>query len=320
MKKRLLHIALKCVGEPNHCMTDAFINAGFDVKELDWIQLEAELGTPAMNRRLIEEVHLFNPHIIFMQLQRHGAINVQTAIELSKHSYVVNWTGDVREDISWYEELAPHIFVTLFTNETDVEKMRAKGLRADYLQVGFDTNIFKPEHKTTQPDIVFLGNNYIDSMKFPLSAERASMVEVLQKEFGEQFKVYGHHWSDTRHLNTSEENDCYRRCKIAINQNHFDYKKFSSDRILRIMGSGAFCLTKYFEGIEDEYENKKHLVWWKDFDDLISKCKYYLLHEKERIKIAKAGCEHVHANCSWEARFGNEFSKIINKNQHGWKL
>ena len=323
--KKVLHIALKSTHEPNQCMSQAFVNSGYDVKEIDWVHV---YNSPQMvhadkkqylNAYILHYAMTWKPDVIFMQIQRADIIDKNTATELTKLAFVINWTGDVRSDISWYEDLAPHINITLFTNMTDVEKMRSKGFRADYLQVGFDTTIFNlNNHKVEKrEDIVFLGNNYSNNkaLCFPLSEQRCEMVHLLSKTFASKFMVYGTGWYGSYHIKPAEEKVCYQNCLIAINQNHFDYKKFSSDRLLRIMGSGAFCLTKYFEGIEDEYENKKHLVWWKTFDELIYYCNFYLdpANHTERSEIAINGYWHVHTNCTWEARFGKQLTDIINK-------
>ena len=73
--------------------------------------------------------------------QHPSIIEVETARVLSQHALVINWTGDVRSDIRWYEEIAPYV-ITLFTNVTDVEKMRQKGYKADYLQCGYDQKYY----------------------------------------------------------------------------------------------------------------------------------------------------------------------------------
>ena len=42
----------------------------------------------------------------------------------------------------------------------------------------------------------------------------------------------------------------------------------TSNRLYNILSSGGLCLTTYWEGMETEFENWKHLVWFKEPTDL----------------------------------------------------
>jgi len=129
------------------------------------------------------------------------------------------------------------------------------------------------------------------------------MVHALAKRYGKQFKVYGSNWPGySPEFNQEEEAKIYRACKIAINLSHFDYSRYSSDRLYRLMGAGAFCLSHNYKDIAMEFEVGKHLDVWNDIPQLMSSIDHYLEHADDRIKIAKAGCMHVHANHLWSNR------------------
>lgn len=66
-------------------------------------------------------------------------------------------------------------------------------------------------------------------------------------------------------------------------------KGYTSNRLYNILSSGGFCLTLWFEGIEDLFENKKHLVWFKTVEEAEQLTKYYLKHKEERNRIAREG-------------------------------
>jgi spore maturation protein CgeB len=263
------------------------------------------------NSRLLTLVRESNPNIIFLQIQTPGIIDVSTAIEISKNALVINWTGDVRYPCpTWYKEIGKNIGITLFTNMNDVEELRREGIKADYLQIGFPEEIFKPKGKVVYSSpIVFMGNN---SGGFPFSKYRVEMVNLLQRRYGKDFSVFGTSWGDGIHYipDQNEEAAHYRGCKIAINFSHFDYKRYSSDRIFRLMGAGAFCLSHNYQEIEKEFEDGKHLVTWGDFNDLTNSIDYYLEHEEERNVIAREGCEYVHKNCTWFNRI-EQLKEII---------
>ncbi len=307
---KIYHIALLAPGQPNTQVSKGLAEAG-ECYELDWLDFKNHHGLAMLREKIIADVKKIRPDIVFMQLQTADIIDAATAEAIKRISFIVNWTGDVRENIDWYIELADHIHLTLFTNMTDVKKMRAKGKQADYLQIGFDDTIYTPTGKSVPkgyPSVVFLGNNYENGMRFPLSAARMQLVEFMEKHFPQNFGVFGNGWNASQHLSPELEAECYRSCKIGINQNHFDYELFSSDRILRIMGCGAMCITKSYPGIEKEYIDGVHLVTYDTLDQLKTLVEYYLEHEDERLKIAESGRNLVRENYTWQKRMEKLFA------------
>jgi len=312
MKKKLLHIAL---GSVNKGLWKAFDNH-FDTLHYDWKQDSNNIDS--INIR-IQKLHTdFNPDYVFMQIQREGIIHPNTAKKLTSTSYTMNWTGDVRYPLpQWFVDLGKNISITLFSNMQDVLLSRKAGINSDFLQVGFDEQIFRPNGvlRDNAP-IVFMGSNYEGTNhKFPLTQFRINIVKELNKEFGNDFEVYGSNWnnyvSNPKHLGLNEESLTYRSCKIAINLSHFNYGRYSSDRLIRLMGSGAFCLSHNYQGIENDFKIKKHLDIWNDIDELIEKIKYYLHNDYERDLIAKEGCKFVRENCTWDKRMSELKNYIL---------
>lgn len=302
---KILHVALLSPHEPNQAPQRAMKDRGHDVVVIDWVKIRDRAGIGMVRTTILNEAKNHKPDIIFMQLQTAGVIDRETADILSSIGFTVNWTGDVRADIQWYKELAPHIDLTLFSNMTDVRTLKGEGLRADYLQVGYDEDLYCPgrPNKTHFAEIVFLGNNYkASTIKFPLTGDRIAMVDYMSSRFKGKFKAYGSGWKGSQRLHIADEINCYRFSKISINQNHFDYEKFSSDRIFRAMGCGIFMASRYYKGIEDEFEMGKHLECWSTHQELEDICRYYLANDKARKKIALEGSKHVRENYTWHNR------------------
>lgn len=279
-----------------HDIRDAFLNIG-DVIYWDWSGHDR-----TFNRDIRKLVDQHRPDFIWLQIQTPGIINEDTAKYIRRNATVVNWTGDVRQDIQWFVQIGRHIDRTLFTNETDVRKLRSMGVQADYLQIGFPERIFTPTGDAKQcPDIIFMGNY---TRGFPLSEYRRQMVEYLRQKYGQRFAVYGNSWGGSSYAvgDQHEEAAYYRGCKVAINLSHFNYSRYSSDRIFRLMGAGAFCLSHHYAELEEDFTIGEHLDVWNTFDGLSYKIDYYLDHQEERQRIAAAGSAHVHANCTWSVR------------------
>ena len=81
-------------------------------------------------------------------------------------------------------------------------------------------------------------------------------------------------------------------------------------RNFEIPGHESFLLTEYAPHLEDYYEIGKELDCFKNIPELIEKIKYYLVNEKEREEIAKAGYKRTLKDHTYEKRF-NEIFKII---------
>ena len=302
MKTKLLHIAL---GNHNTGLWKAFDNH-FETFHYNWLEDANDINE--VNRKILELHQWFNPDVVFMQIQKEGIISTETAKKITSKSYTINWTGDVRFPLpNWFIDLGKNISITLFSNMKDVELSRKQGINSDFLQVGFDPKVFKTDSLIKKtPAIIFLGSNYINSHSFPLSQFRKDLVQKLYKHFGNDFMAYGSNWNNIvpnpSSLNLNEESIAYKNCKIAINLSHFNYERYSSDRIFRLLGSGAFCLSHNYNGIQNDFQIKKHLDIWSDFDELILKINYYWANDYERELIAKQGCKFVRNNCTWDKR------------------
>lgn len=253
-------------------------------------------GDSNRNDKAIQVAMSFQPHFVFMQLQAPNVITTQTVRTLRNLGcWVMNWSGDVRSPLpGWYYDMASVVNMSCFSNMVDVNLIRAAGYPAEYLEIGYDPEIYKPEGESIPCEpVVFMANNYINA--FPLSQYRVEIVNHLKRSFGDNFGVYGNGWGRQENFNHSqfEEAKKYRGAKIALNISHFDYERYSSDRLQRILGTGVMCISHHYKGIEQDYQVGKHLVTFTDANDLTEKIKYYLSHEEERKAIARAGQEHA---------------------------
>lgn len=288
---KLLHIGLCVQPAPFNGMQTAFLDVLGKENYAEISTGEKDLNTKA--KKIFDS---FNPDIIFMQVQAPNIISKELVLYMSQTAKVINWTGDVRHTVpQWMVEIAPYC-LTSFSNMTDINTMASRGFNAKYLEIGYDPIKYNPiGDKKNVPDIVFMANSYGRDY-FPLSNFRMDIVNKLNKKYGARFGVFGNGWQmakgNVNHSQT-EESAHYRGAKIAINCSHFNYNRYSSDRLLRILGSGTFCLSHHYEGIEQDYIPAKHLDTFNTIDGLVNKINYYLEHEEEMNRIAKAGNELV---------------------------
>jgi len=288
---KLLHIGL-CVNEVENGFQRAF-------KQVLGADNYFEISTahPNLNGNIIQLFNECKPDLVFMQIQAPNIVDNQVIDYMSESSYVINWTGDKRQSVpQWMLDCAPFVSLTSFSNMEDVREMQKLGYKSEYLEIGFDETIYTNEGtKYPSEDILFMANNY-GSSYFPMSEFRIQISNELKSKYQNKFGLYGSGWANGNgNINHSQsvESEYYRGCKIAINCSHFNVARYNSDRLLRILGSGTFCLSYKHPEMEQDYENYKHLVYFESIEDLKNKIDYYLEHENERKQIAENGRQLV---------------------------
>lgn len=262
---------------------------------------------------LIKPIKEFAPDVLFCQIQTPNVIKKEFL--QSFNCVKINWTGDVREDITWYKQLAPYFNVTLFTNMTDVKLLRKLNLKSDFLQVSVDDRIYKPFGKYVDfAPIVFLGNNYKD--KFPLSEYRYKICTQLKRDYGNQFAIFGNGWHglEAGNLNYQQEKEAMilRGAKIAISISHFNYEQYFSDRLLRAMFCGCMAISHNYKGIDKDFKRQYHLGVFSDYDDLCSIIDNALMHPLLQKEIAINGYNYAKENFSYD-NFSKHLITLINK-------
>lgn len=287
-KPKIFHLGL-CVGpSPLNAMQQAFIDNSSAYAELS-------TGHPDVNNEALSICQEFKPDLVFMQIQAANIIHPATVAQLQAWGAVVfNWTGDVRANIpQWMTSFGAD--VTLFSNMRDVKEFRSRIGKSEYLEIGYDENIYCQEGEAKNIEqIVFFGNSYGPNM-FPMSAFRIQMCSYLKAIFMGRFGIYGTGWniSSGNFMHSQrEEAAAYRGAKIAINCSHFEIAKYSSDRLFRILGTGTpICLAKHYTGMEEDFTDGVHLRVWRTIEELKDLINYYLdpANEAERVKIANGG-------------------------------
>lgn len=248
--------------------------------------------------------------IVFLQTQDKG-ISKETLLHLkSTGAFIVNWTGDARDQTPPYcFDYAQVVDLTCFSNMRDVAFMRDMGYKAEFFQIGYDPAIYYPDAAVEKDiDIVFMGNNY---GHFPLSSLRIEMVRELKRVYGDRFKAYGIGQPDGNFMgNQQGEADIYRRAKIGINLSHYNYERYTSDRMFRMLGSGIAVLSHGYTSIYDDF-NTHEIGVWLNFNDLKEKIDHYLANEPARKMVADLGC--------WKATYVFTFLEMAKNIRSLWE-
>jgi hypothetical protein len=124
-------------------------------------------------------------------------------------------------------------------------------------------------------------------------SERKRQIEYFNKD--KNFILYYHNelpW--IREKIHKEMDNIYTNAVVCIGGDTMRERHLAfSNRLWNVMGSGGFYLTLYTNGMEELFENKKHLVWVDTIEEQYELAKYYQSHQEETRKIAEEGFKLV---------------------------
>lgn len=137
---------------------------------------------------------------------------------------------------------------------------------------------------TWQNDLLFSGRN---------DKERSTLIKYIKEEIHCKSEFIG---NEKKTVVIGEK--YFKKItdsKICLNHNrHFtlEYKWFTSDRLMHILGNGSFALSTPIVNGEDFFEDK--IEYYSNFEELKYKVEYFLVNEKERNLKAKWLHSRVH--------------------------
>lgn len=106
--------------------------------------------------------------------------------------------------------------------------------------------------------------------------------------------------------------DVMRNAKIVLSTVNLPRYRLLTRRIFRSVASGRLYATEYCPGMEEEFKNHRHLVWFKTIEEGIDVVGYYLKNDAAREKIARQGRELIIRKHTWKHRLA-EFADLIRR-------
>ena len=160
-----------------------------------------------------------------------------------------------------------------------------------------------PEAMLYSEDIVIPTGNYSPELLFVGNSRgvfRKILRDVLPTDH--DLHVYGRHWEKfpevqehviANYIDNDKVAGVYHNARILLNDHWDDMREYGiiSNRIFDAMCAGAFVISDDVPGLEEAFG--ECLVTYTDRKDLSDKIDYYLTHEFERMRIARAGRKRV---------------------------
>jgi len=248
-------------------------------------------------QNVIKEIKKFAPDFCIVTIGR--GYSVEALKELQKITFLVHWS---------YDEMTPqedHLYNDV-KNIYDLTFVKSKGLiplLKDYCKDVVWMPMYYDQYFDTVPtintqkqfDVLFAGE--------PHPAQSTIRQDYLTRLCEDNFNVHivGFYWNDfkskipAKYLGGAIGPQLSRllaSTKIALNfkNNHLQQLELGfSDRVMKVMGAGCFCLTHEILGIEKMFTLGVHLDTYKDYNDMIDKIGYYLQNDEKRAHIATMG-------------------------------
>lgn len=295
---------------------DAFCKVfGADsVRECDYLAIGRARGDP--NGALLAAAREHQPDWLWLQLQDTGTITPATLGAINEavpHCVITHWTGDCRPQVSGYlSSICRATHATLCSSVGQIPMFEAAGAKhVQYVQIGldWDEDIAAPTRLPPFPipDAVFCGGHY--GSVFPGTTLRAGVIRALM-DAGIGVGVVGPGWPrgfpSIGTCPVKQQIHVWRAAKVCINVNHFnDIERYYSDRQLIAMASGKPVACAYVPGLEHEFEDRKHCMWFRTPEQAVEVVRELLADDDLRQQIGTAGRAEVVANHTWEKRIGD---------------
>jgi spore maturation protein CgeB len=258
---------------------------------------------PAASRALVQrvspkQIEAFAPDVVY----RHDVASM-TADELNatraQGALLVGQITSLPPDIERLQEY--DLLTSALTHFVD--RFRAEGIAAEFLRLGFDEAVLdrlrsegldpSPEAERKYP-VSFVGglNPKVHVRRVPRLEAVCRAVDVdvwgygadeLESDSPLRERYRGEAWGLGMYRVLAQSG-------IVINFHEDVHEGEAANmRLFEATGSGALLITEGYENLPEIFEPGREVVTYEDTDDLVGKIRYYLEHEDERIRIAKAG-------------------------------
>jgi len=200
------------------------------------------------------------------------------------------------------KQVGHYDFVFCAQKEGARKLRRRKKVNAFWIPLGCDPQIHKKIDLEKKIDLAFVGTE-----------GKKSLRGVLLKKIKEKYPN-----SFLGKADYQEMSEIYSSAKIGFN---YSIRNDINMRCFEVMSCGALLLTNYIKnnGLEELFEDRKHLVVYRNPKELYNLIDYYLSHPQEREQIAYAGHQLVASQHTYKDRLREMFEYIRASEPHRYR-
>jgi len=280
---------------------NAFIRQGHRACWIKYSKLKSYLGE-TLTRALVEIlIRISRPGLLFFHARD---ISYELLLKVKKRIPLVMYYDDcIKGSSRRFEEVikqGQQADIMYLTNRGEIPRYRERGVNARFITGGCDPTAHRMDEGVDpfyQSEVAFIGR--------PNTPERVECMQVLAKKF--DLKLWGSDWekyglkADATDVYASEYRKICAGSKIILGWNiDPTIDLYFSNRTWYTLGCGGFLLTAYTPCLEELFGRGKELDWFESVDECCEKIEYYLRHDEERQKIARAGYQLAHREYSYD--------------------
>jgi len=259
------------------------------------------------------QIEEFSPDIIYCQNLSYP--NQNFLQELKKRVKLI--IGQVACPIDFDKQKLKAFDIILTSFPHYVDRFKKIGINSEYFKIGFEDSIIKKLKKSEkQNEAVFVGGFS------KRHSEAINIFEYLAKNTNLNFWGYGANELSANsiikqnHRGESWGINMYNilyNSRISINRHIDAAENYANNmRLYESTGVGTMLITDNKNNINELFKVGKEIETYKSKEELLEKINYYLSHEEERDKIAKAGQARTLKDHTYKTRM-KELVQILNK-------
>ncbi len=275
-------------------------------------------GKEALNKEFLRIIQQERPDYLLFSPGFFGQFEIETLAQIKKFSPQTKTIIEFGDDDWKFEDWSRYyalFFDYIITSKKEISIYKKDKLKNVFVIHGVNPHFFKPLNLEKKYDVSFIGR--------PV-ADRYEYLQFL-KENGVNLSLFGIGWQDYPDLKNIYHGVLYdedyprviNQSKINLNFSKTLYKKGKKGQLkgrsLEVPACNSFMLNEY-TSMNIEFINKHKEINFNNKKELLEKINYFLIHEKEREKIAEEFYQHIIKNYSWEFLFQKFFSKIEKDN------
>lgn len=288
--------------------------------------VERAVGRREMNRQLVEQVQEEGPDLVFFFLFE-DEFDPATVDAITSRVPTFNWFADDQWRFEIYSKRWAKHFTLVSTTDPDaLNRYHSYGIRNVILtQWACNHNLYRPIPVEQDIDVSFVGQRHGD---------RGRYIQRLH-DSGRSVQTWGYGWPNGR-LTQDDMISTFSRTKVNLNlsnasrpniasalltlakQSAIDRKLPTSSELsaavavrpdqvkgrnFEIPGCRGMLLTSAVRGLEEFFEIGREIEVFRNPEELLEKCNYYVSNTEERRRVAEAGYSRTLSEHTYAHRF-----------------
>lgn len=278
-------------------------NDGYQNNVLDKVfrKLKVPRDTAQLNKKIRERVLEFQPDLVF--IVKGVTVKPSTLQFIQRNgSKSVSWTNDdmyAWHNRSWWYTRGLKYYSLVVTQKSyncNPDELPSLGAKTFFQNKAFEPTIHGPVEDCnafeTTHDVVFVGAKEQDRLEHLLYlAENGIQIHIYGWVVKESQPLHQNIIVHDRFLFENEFCAALGCSKIALNFLRKINRDVQTSRSIEIPACGGFMLAERTDEHEGLFKEGKEAEYFGSKEELLYKVQYYLKHDDERLRIAKAGYE-----------------------------